>query len=523
MFSVLSLQAQSSVQMEEHDLSPIINPWLQVTNAAGLGLSTVNVHGVTELGYFSESGDYHRSQQGDNRSGLNFYSERYDKIGKNWKSWGSFNFVMDREQNRAWSDVFSTYNSNPYIFGSSVPGNYDRQLFDFRVKLSSVEKGRFTYGVGIDYLVGDLSRLRDPRTRVFLADYSFLPAITYRLSSKQHIGFNLKASYRKEKMPSITTVQDDPNLKYYTFFGIENADAVIGGFKGFQRQFVSDIYGGELQYALKMSQLELLIAGGVNYEQQEILESLRQSPGSYEAINYNVRLAGKAVSNGILYNFKLNGNLKSGAADEFVQKLISTNNQSTGVNSQNWVTLFTYNNRFVNSVYDASLNFDIRNINASRNDYSWLVGFKTGVSGFTNQYNLPYSEFSANRLNASLYGHYRLINKNSNRLTLNANIGYSTGFHNALQLSNGAIAVPELGASTFKQGVYDVATNILLPDLQFYKQNVLDFRADARYSFPLKVKKSVLTGQVKAYFGMQRSENLGSWTSAGVSVGIITL
>jgi hypothetical protein len=476
MFSVLSLQAQSSVQMEEHDLSPIINPWLQVTNAAGLGLSTVNVHGVTELGYFSESGDYHRSQQGDNRSGLNFYSERYDKIGKNWKSWGSFNFVMDREQNRAWSDVFSTYNSNPYIFGSSVPGNYDRQLFDFRVKLSSVEKGRFTYGVGIDYLVGDLSRLRDPRTRVFLADYSFLPAITYRLSSKQHIGFNLKASYRKEKMPSITTVQDDPNLKYYTFFGIENADAVIGGFKGFQRQFVSDIYGGELQYALKMSQLELLIAGGVNYEQQEILESL-----------------------------------------------ISTNNQSTGVNSQNWVTLFTYNNRFVNSVYDASLNFDIRNINASRNDYSWLVGFKTGVSGFTNQYNLPYSEFSANRLNASLYGHYRLINKNSNRLTLNANIGYSTGFHNALQLSNGAIAVPELGASTFKQGVYDVATNILLPDLQFYKQNVLDFRADARYSFPLKVKKSVLTGQVKAYFGMQRSENLGSWTSAGVSVGIITL
>jgi len=517
------LSAQNPVQIEEHELTNIANPWLQLTNAAGLGLTKVKSHGITELGYKSDFGDYHRAQEGNERSGLNFYSERFDKISKNWVSWGSFNFVMDREKNRAWSDVISIFNSNPYIYGSSVPGNYDRQLFDFHVKLSRVEKNRLTYGLGLDYLVGDLSRLRDPRTRIFLADYALLPALVYKLTNTQRIGLNLKAAYRKEKMPSITTVQDDPNLRYYTFLGVENADATIGGFKGFQRQFVSNVYGGELQYALKSNQSEIVISGGGDYEQQQILENIKQSPGSYEAINLKARIVGNTILNDKLLNLAICGTMKTGAADEYIQKLVSVNNPTTGVNSQSWETLFTYNNRYINSAYTANLKFDMRDINTDKTDYAWLAGIEGSVSGFVNQYNLPFSQFATNRYATSLYGHYRLLNKNNKRLTLNAKVGYSAGFDNKLQFSEGATEVPELGASTFKQGMYDIATNVYLPDLDYFNTNAYNASLEAKYTIPLNLKKAKMTGFIKAWYGQEMTKSLGSWTSMGVSVGIITL
>lgn len=38
-------------------------------------------------------------------NGLNFFAERYTKIARNLYVWGSFKFTMDRESERAWSDV----------------------------------------------------------------------------------------------------------------------------------------------------------------------------------------------------------------------------------------------------------------------------------------------------------------------------------------------------------------------------------------------------------------------------------
>jgi len=521
LISAIHITAQEPVQREEHDLSLAIYPWLQIKNAAGLGLTNIKSHGLTELGYNTEGGDYHRAQEGNQRSGLNFYSERYDNLGKNWKSWGSFNFITDREKSRAWSDVFSTYNSNPYIFGSNVPGNYDRQLFDFHIKLSSREKNKLSYGFGVDYLVGDLSRLRDPRTRIFLADYAFLPGLIYRISPKQLLGINLKAAYRKEKSPNITTVQDDPNLKYYTFFGMENADAIVGGFKGFQRQFVGNIYGGELQYSIKTLKTEFLLSGGIHYEQQQILENLKQSPGSYEAMHYSLMLTGNHISDGKLWQITLSGNLKKGAADEYLQKFESINDTVIKVNSQRWITLFTYNNRYINNLFTSKLSIQLRDINHDKNDYSWLVGIESGITGFSNQYYLPYSAFSVNRINIDLSGQYRVLNRKKHRLNVNATVGYETGFDNLLQLSEGAITAPTLGASTFKHGIYDVSTNVFIPDLQYFDASGIRSAFATTYSFPLNFKKVKMIGFAKLKYHSVNTNTNNSWSGASFTIGII--
>ena len=64
--------AQSLVYTEEHELTQLLNPWTMLPNAAGLGVSPVKKHGVTELGYDKSNGNYHRAQLGNDLSGLNF-------------------------------------------------------------------------------------------------------------------------------------------------------------------------------------------------------------------------------------------------------------------------------------------------------------------------------------------------------------------------------------------------------------------------------------------------------------------
>lgn len=514
--------AQVLVQSEEHELSTLLNPWTQIQNAAGLGLSPVVTHGVTELGYNISGGDYHRAQEGNERNGLDFYSERFDKLNENWAVWGSFNFIMDREKNRKWSDVFNTYNNNPYLFGSSIPGSYDRQLFDFHAKIST-QKRRLNFGLGIDYCVGDLSRLRDPRSRVYLADYAALPSVTFNLNKEHVIGLNLLARFQKEKMPNITTVQDDPNLKYYSFLGMENADGIIAGFKGFQRQFVSNLYGFDLQYGFSSEKSRLLLSGGVFTQEQQILENLKQSPGTFNSVNYRATAIATSEAGSLLLNLKLNANMKKGAADENLQELITVRDTATGVASQQWVTLFTYKNRYINNTYDISFNFDIRNLFANKTDYSWMAGIQAGMAGFENQYYLPFSEMAVNRANAGAYGHIRLLNKNNHRLTVKGNVNYEVPVDTRLQLTDGVLEVPGIGASTFRQGTYDVATNVILPDFDYYNAQVMKLGMETKYSFPLSFKKSKMSGFVKLHYQHLTSNTQGNWMNAGVSVGIMPL
>ena len=170
--SQTSTDTVSVVTPEMQRLELVKQLWLPTRNASGLGFDPVADHGDAWFGVFHSSGDYHRAQEGSRVNGLSFLAERYSKIARNLYVWGSFKFTMDRESERAWSDVILKEYTSPYQYGGSVKGSYDRQLFDLKVKLATGSIGRFTFGAEVDYSVGDLSRLRDPRSRVLLADYA---------------------------------------------------------------------------------------------------------------------------------------------------------------------------------------------------------------------------------------------------------------------------------------------------------------------------------------------------------------
>ena len=263
--------------------------WRLTDNAAGLGLDNSENRGYAEFGLEHRSGDYHRVQEGGQRNQLSFETERYQHIGRFLVGYGHFRFDMDRTKDRAWADVMRPYDSNPFYGGSSVHGKYDTQQFDLSAALSTIAiplageslDRELTLGARLDYKVGDLSRLRDPRSRSELLDYKIAPAVTYSFGNNT-VGLTGHYRRRKEKIPNMTTVQQDPNLMYYQLYGLGEATGTVGGYSGYQREWVNHQFGAELTYGLTLhSSLLTLNSIGISRGQEDVLGQYKFSPGRY--------------------------------------------------------------------------------------------------------------------------------------------------------------------------------------------------------------------------------------------------
>jgi len=525
MFLILSvsLSAQSGYSHEQIELHKLTNNWLSTNNAAGLGFINFNQHGNSELGYNDEGGNLHRAQEGDSKNGIRFFSERFDKINKNWMSWGSFEFRMNTEENRTWSNVFNTYNSSPYLFGDSIPGRYDQQTFDLHAKICRKIGEKWSVGASFDYFAGDMSRLRDARTRTFIADYAIAPGMVYKIDDSNLIGATVGFRFEKEKMPSITTVQIDPEINYYFFLGNENVNAVKDAYSGFDRQFINRECFASFQYNFTNTDLNWISTVDYRLRKQEVLGSERESPGEYLAQNLRFNSKANIYLNRKLLIFDLKTNYKFGYANEFLQELVTIRDTIKLDVSKNWNTLYVYQKRFSTNSYNANLNISLRNMLNGGNDYSWSASLDGQFYGFNNIYQLPYSAFENQRARLGLNGSLRVLNSNNHRVTLQAAGGYAFSVFDNLKLNSIATSDPGFGSTTFEKATYKVATQIIIPDMEFYKQNVVDYRIDARYSFPLTISKNKLIGSAKIFYGKQISETYGSWMLFGFSVGLITL
>lgn len=518
----IPLIAQSGYSSEQIELHKLTNNWLSTNNAAGLDFINFHQHGNSELGYSNEGGNLHRAQEGDGKNGIRFFSERFDKMNKNWMSWGSFEFRMNTEENRTWSNVFNTYNSSPYLFGDSIPGRYDQQTFDLHAKICRKISEKWSAGVSFDYFAGDMSRLRDARTRTYIANYAFAPGTVYKIDDSNLIGATVGFRFEKEKMPSIVTVQNDPEINYYFFLGNENANAVKDAYLGFDRQFINREYFTELQYNLINKQFNWMSTLGFTTRKQEVLGGERESPGEYTAQNLHFNSKANIYLNQKLLIVGLKTNYKLGYANEFLQELVTIRDTIKYDVSKNWNTLYVYQKRFSTTSYNADLNINLRNLLNNGTDYSWSAGIDAQFYGFSNIYQLPYSSFESQRLRIGANGGLRVFNKKEHRISINAKGGFGFGLNNKLDLNSIANTTPTIGSSTFEKATFKIANEIMKPDLAFYKQNVLDYGIDARYSFPFKLKNNSFVGQAKIFYNNQISSTLGSWSMLGVSVGLIT-
>lgn len=506
----------------KHEIHELNNLWLNANNAAGLGFTMFESYGLSHIGYQQSNGNLRRAQQGDSNGGLIFGSQRYNKIGNNWYTWGQFSFQTDREKNKSWSNVFNSYNDSPYIFGDSVKATYDKQLFDLKAKIAKRVNEQWAFGISLNYNAGDMSRIRDPRTRTFMANYSAQPSAVIALSNAHQIGLNLGLGFEKEKMPSVITIQTDPKIDYYFFLGNENAFAVLDGYKGFSRQYTSFNYNAGLQHVFKNKNTETYNAFSYLNRKQEVLGSERESPGDFKSQQFGFESRFKNVSGRYMFNYQLLGNYKAGVANEYLQERVEIRNPTTGVTSREWKTLFVYQNRYTTDSYDVNFRTDIKRLSSDKSEYLWKTGIELAFNGFANKYHLPYSSFESNIGSIGAYGAIRLFEKSKHSIVLNAKTSYSTSLHNNIELNNIAMTARSIYDTNFEKATKRVASEITLFDANMLSKNLFSYDVAIQYNFPIQLKANAITGSLKAFY---KDTNASSWANRqhmGVTFSIIT-
>ncbi len=474
--------------------------WHESQNAAGLAFDmrdSSDNRGVAFFDVSHLSGTYHRVQEGNQQNQLRFFTERYQKIGKYLYGYGSFDFDMGRIKERAWSDVMRTYNSNPFLSGSSVFGKYDFQNFTLNARLASIRLGHFNYGASLYYKVGDLSRLRDPRPRVRLADYQLTPSVTY--TTGQHtIGLSAWYHRYKEKMTGITTVQTDANLMYYTMSGMEYAQGGVNSYSSYQREYVNHEFGGELSYALKGDALSSLTTATFHHGTEYAYGQYKYEPGRWYTNYYALSTRNRLQRGHLLHAVEAKIGYEEGYADQYNQELITEKNGA--YTTQYWRNKMTYNKRYQLQKLDLNIHYRLSFVDDDV--MAGFVGVRYQYGHVSNKHLLATSQFKHKASLFGLEGGYGFFKK---RLWVNANADYHVAHQVALDLSNSTT---------------DYAVGVWLPDQQYYRANYWQGHLEFMYQQPLTIKGNRSMWFAKLYGSYLHTDNSLEGKSAGLSIGL---
>ncbi len=471
----ICLQAQSELQTKQkYEYQDAVQLWRSTLNPAGLSLDTLVNRGISYLSLTRQEGTHSLVQDGDASNALVFKSERYQQIGKYLYGYGSFTFDMGRQFERSWSDVMRSHHSNPYFSGSSIKGKYDVQNFDLSASLATRPMHNFTYGFRLDYKVGDLSRLKDPRSRTNLADYRVTPAVTY--SWQQHtVGLSGHYRRRKEKIPNIITVQTDPNMQYYTYTGMENAKGSIGGYSAFERQFTNHELGAELAYSYQTERFHSLTTLTYSKGNESVYGDTKYEPGKYATSNYGLLSQNRYTVGDKLHSLDVNVSYEQGDADEYRQEKVTEKDPVTGIESTRWNTLITYNKRYQVTLLNADVHYRLMWTNPQLRTSKAYVGLRGILNSAENKYTLPVSSFKSDYARTEVEGGYAFLFKGSRSLWVEAAASYHASLSADLNLTD---------PST------EYAQSVLLPDMNYYGASHFGGRLQLQYQMPVTIKKT---------------------------------
>ena len=474
--------------------------WRNTENAAGFTIDSARNRGYAEFNLMHRSGNYHRVQEGNQTNELDFFTERYQHVGKYLYGYGRFKFDYGRTKERAWSDVMRTYNSNPFITGSSVFGKYDFQNFDLTARLGTVDFSGWRFGLSLDYKVGDLSRLRDPRSRSRLLDYKLTPSANYTIG-KHTIGLAGWYHRYKEKIPGLTTVQTNPNLYYYQMTGLEAVSGTIGGYSGYSREYVNHAFGMELQYGYQADGFRSVNAVSIERGAESMLEQYKREPGKYYTYTYKFATQNRIITSSVIHEIDFSAQYRQAYADEFRPTLVITIDSTTGNSSRNYYNQFTYKKRYQQKLFNMELKY---RVNFTDGDaVKSYVGAWGVLSAVSQKHLLPTSKFNLNDVDFGVeYGQALLANR---RLWLTLNAGCHINNNTDLRLGDNTTAY---------------AQNVLIPDLDYYNADYWTGGLSLMYQFPMTVKRYRSLWYVKGYAQTIQAQQSLSRNIFGISVGI---
>lgn len=503
--------SDSLVGEPEYRYKNLTQLWHNTSNAAGLSLDDSPNRGFASIGFNHRGGDYHRVQEGGAMNNMQFFTERYQRLGRYLYSYGKVDFNLSRTKDRAFADQYRPYNSNPYQSGSDIAGSYDHQDFDMVASVGTTDFSGWRFGLQLNYQLGDLSRLRDPRSRSQLLDYRLTPSVSYTMGGHT-LGLSGYYDRRKEKMGPLVTVQSDATLTYYLFFGMEYATGTIGGYSSFNREWVNHQVGAAMDYGYRSDSFHTLNSFGISRGEEYAYGTYKYEPGRYFTYLYNVQSQNRLLTGSVLHQVDVRMDWQQGYADEYRQQLIIKNDPQIGTTSYTYEKQLEFRKRYQVRTFDCAFRYRANFLNdapsrllqqatASLKGYT---GFSIDTHKASNRHLLPLSSSDFSRINFQLENGISLFKQH---LTADLTLGYSVSTRADLQLADDSSVL---------------AQRVLLKDLPYYDANLLHGRLQVMYQFPLTIKKSRAMWFVKAFGDFTSANSAGhpNLYNVGFSVGL---
>jgi len=503
--------SDSLVGEPEYRYKNLTQLWHNTSNAAGLSLDDSPNRGFASIGFTHRGGDYHRVQEGGAMNNMQFFTERYQRLGRYLYSYGKVDFNLGRTKDRAFADQYRPYNSNPYQSGSDIAGSYDHQDFDMVASVGTTDFSGWRFGLQLNYQLGDLSRLRDPRSRSQLLDYRLTPSVSYTMGGHT-LGLSGYYDRRKEKMGPLVTVQSDATLTYYLFSGMEYATGTIGGYSSFNREWVNHQVGAAMDYGYRSDSFHTLNSFGISRGEEYAYGTYKYEPGRYFTYLYNVQSQNRLLTGSVLHQVDVRMDWQQGYADEYRQQLIIKNDPQIGTTSYTYEKQLEFRKRYQVRTFDCAFRYRANFLNdapsrllqqatASLKGYT---GFSIDTHKASNRHLLPLSSSDYSRINFQLENGISLFKQH---LTADLTLGYSVSTRADLQLADDSSVL---------------AQRVLLKDLPYYDANLLHGRLQVMYQFPLTIKKSRAMWFVKAFGDFTSANSAGhpNLYNVGFSVGL---
>ena len=503
--------SDSLVGEPEYRYKNVTQLWHNTSNAAGLSLDDSPNCGFASIGFNHRGGDYHRVQEGGAMNNMQFFTERYQRLGRYLYSYGKVDFNLGRTKDRAFADQYRPYNSNPYQSGSDIAGSYDHQDFDMVASVGTTDFSGWRFGLQLNYQLGDLSRLRDPRSRSQLLDYRLTPSVSYTMGGHT-LGLSGYYDRRKEKMGPLVTVQSDATLTYYLFSGMEYATGTIGGYSSFNREWVNHQVGAAMDYGYRSDSFHTLNSFGISRGEEYAYGTYKYEPGRYFTYLYNVQSQNRLLTGSVLHQVDVRMDWQQGYADEYRQQLIIKNDPQIGTTSYTYEKQLEFRKRYQVRTFDCAFRYRANFLNdapsrllqqatASLKGYT---GFSIDTHKASNRHLLPLSSSDYSRINFQLENGISLFKQH---LTADLTLGYSVSTRADLQLADDSSVL---------------AQRVLLKDLPYYDANLLRGRLQVMYQFPLTIKKSRAMWFVKAFGDFTSANSAGhpNLYNVGFSVGL---
>ena len=503
--------SDSLVGEPEYRYKNLTQLWHNTSNAAGLSLDDSPNRGFASIGFNHRGGDYHRVQEGGAMNNMQFFTERYQRLGRYLYSYGKVDFNLGRTKDRAFADQYRPYNSNPYQSGSAIAGSYDHQDFDMVASVGTTDFSGWRFGLQLNYQLGDLSRLRDPRSRSQLLDYRLTLSVSYTMGGHT-LGLSGYYDRRKEKMGSLVTVQSDATLTYYLFSGMEYATGTIGGYSSFNREWVNHQVGAAMDYGYRSDSFHTLNSFGISRGEEYAYGTYKYEPGRYFTYLYNVQSQNRLLTGSVLHQVDVRMDWQQGYADEYRQQLIIKNDPQIGTTSYTYEKQLEFRKRYQVRTFDCAFRYRANFLNdapsrllqqatASLKGYT---GFSIDTHKASNRHLLPLSSSDYSRINFQLENGISLFKQH---LTADLTLGYSVSTRADLQLADDSSIL---------------AQRVLLKDLPYYDANLFHGRLQVMYQFPLTIKKSRAMWFVKAFGDFTSANSAGhpNLYNVGFSVGL---